>query len=46
MDKKHTRRKKISDNAKATLLRWWIVGMCYFMIGFGTQAGGYTSPST
>ena len=44
MDKKHTRRKKISDNAKATLLRWWIVGMCYFMIGFGTQAGGYTSP--
>ena len=39
MDKKHTRRKKISDNAKATLLRGWIVGMCYFMMGFGTQAG-------
>lgn len=44
MKKKNTRRKKISDNTKAALFRWWIVGMCYFMIGFGTHAGGYDSP--
>lgn len=44
MKSRHTQRKKISDNMKAALLRWWIVGMCYFMIGFGTQAGSYDSP--
>lgn len=44
MKLKHTHRKIISDNTKAALLRWWIVGMCYFMIGFGTQTGGYYSP--
>ena len=44
MKRTHTRRKAISDNTKAALLRWWIIGMCYFMIGFGTQAGEYDSP--
>lgn len=33
-----------NDNRKAGLMRWWLVGMCYFMIGFGTQLGGYDSP--
>ena len=33
-----------TDNRKAGLMRWWLVGMCYFMIGFGTQVGGYSSP--
>lgn len=42
MDKK--RRFHLSDNVKAGLLRWWLVGMCYFMIGFGTQTGAQSSP--
>ena len=33
-----------TDNRKAGLMRWWLAGMCYFMIGFGTQVGGYSSP--
>ena len=33
-----------TDNRKARLMRWWLVGMCYFMVGFGTQVGGYSSP--
>ena len=23
-----------TDNRKAGLMRWWLAGMCYFMIGF------------
>lgn len=38
------RRFHVPDSWKAALLRWWIVGMCYFMIGFGTQAGGRSDP--
>lgn len=37
-------KRKISDNVKAGALRWWIAGMCYFFIGFGTQAGAFTDP--
>lgn len=33
-----------TDNVKAALLRWWLMGMCYYMIGFGTQAGIGTTP--
>lgn len=35
---------KLSDNVKAGALRWWLMGMCYFMIGFGTQAGLADNP--
>lgn len=44
MDKKRRFRVHLSDNVKAGLLRWWLVGMCYFMIGFGTQIGTQSSP--
>lgn len=27
------------DNLKAGILRWWVAGMCYFFIGFGTPIG-------
>ena len=37
-------KKKLSDNVKAGALRWWLAGMCYFFIGFGTQAGAFTDP--
>ncbi len=33
-----------TDNVKAALLRWWLMGMCYFMVGFGTQAGIGSTP--
>lgn len=42
-EKRHGR-KKISDNVKAGVLRWWIAGMCYFFIGFGTQSGTAADP--
>lgn len=35
---------KKSDNLKAGLLRWWIAGACYFLVGFGTQLGTFGSP--
>lgn len=38
------KKKLLSDNVKAGLLRWWIAGMCYFFIGFGTQAGLFQDP--
>lgn len=38
------KKKRISDNVKAGFLRWWIAGMCYFFIGFGTQAGAFQDP--
>ncbi len=45
MGKDSAQRKKwLSDNKKASLLRWWLAGMCYFFIGFGTQAGMFTDP--
>lgn len=37
-------KKGMSDNTKAGILRWWIFGMCYFFIGFGTQAGVFRNP--
>ncbi len=37
-------KKKISDNVKAGVFRWWIAGMCYFFIGFGTQSGIFADP--
>lgn len=37
-------KKWLSDNKKAAILRWWIAGMCYFFIGFGTQAGMFADP--
>ncbi|MBE7722692.1 MAG: hypothetical protein E7243_24685 [Lacrimispora celerecrescens] len=37
-------KKKISDNVKAGIFRWWIAGMCYFFIGFGTQSGIFADP--
>lgn len=37
-------KKRISDNVKAGILRWWIAGMCYFFIGFGTQIGILRDP--
>lgn len=36
--------KKWSDNVKAGILRWWMAGMCYFLVGFGTQAGLFAEP--
>ena len=44
MDKERKPRFHFTDNVKAGLLRWWLVGMCYFMIGFGTQAGANSDP--
>lgn len=45
MGKETKQRKKIlTDNRKAGILRWWIAGMCYFFIGFGTQAGACLDP--
>jgi len=41
---KSGQRKKISDNVKAGAIRWWLAGMCYFFIGFGTQAGAFADP--
>lgn len=38
------KRRKIPDWIKAGILRWWIAGMCYFFIGFGTQAGAFQDP--
>ncbi len=38
-------RNRGSDRVKAGLLRWWIAGMCYFFIGFGTQAGVFQGPA-
>ena len=37
-------KKRISDNVKAGILRWWIAGVCYFFIGFGTQMGVLSDP--
>lgn len=37
-------KRKIPDRIKAAILRWWLAGMCYFFIGFGTQAGAYQDP--
>lgn len=37
-------KKRISDNVKAGIFRWWIAGMCYFLIGFGTQVGLFQDP--
>ncbi len=37
-------KKKISDKVKAGVFRWWIAGMCYFFIGFGTQSGIFADP--
>lgn len=42
-DKKQVK-KRLSDHVKAGILRWWIAGMCYFFIGFGTQAGAFATP--
>jgi len=39
MGKNGTGKKRISDNVKAGILRWWIAGMSYFLIGFGTRMG-------
>ncbi len=44
MEKDFRRKKLFSDNQKAAILRWWIAGMCYFFIGFGTQAGMFRDP--
>ena len=44
MGEKRKVRFHLSDNVKAGLLRWWLMGMCYFMIGFGTQTGTQSSP--
>ena len=41
---KKREKKKISDNVKAGILRWWMAGMCYFFIGFGTQIGALADP--
>lgn len=38
------KKKWLSDNQKAGILRWWIAGMCYFLIGFGTQSGLLQDP--
>lgn len=35
---------KLSDNVKAGALRWWLAGMCYFFIGFGTRTGALAEP--
>lgn len=37
-------KRRISDNVKAGAVRWWFAGMCYFFIGFGTQAGAFADP--
>lgn len=36
--------RKLSDNLKAGVFRWWIAGMSYFLIGFGTQMGMFQDP--
>lgn len=37
-------KKRISDNVKAGLMRWWIMGMCYYLIAMGLQVGMSDSP--
>lgn len=37
-------KKRISDNVKAGLMRWWLMGMCYYLIAMGLQAGMSDSP--
>ena len=37
-------KKRISDNVKAGLMRWWIMGMCYYLIAMGLQTGMSDSP--
>lgn len=45
MESKVKQRKKIiTDNMRAGIFRWWMAGMCYFFIGFGTQAGVFLDP--
>lgn len=44
MGRNPKKNKWLSDNKKAALLRWWLAGMCYFFIGFGTQAGMFRDP--
>ena len=34
----------LNDRVKAGLLRWWLAGMCYFLVGCGTQSGVLDSP--
>lgn len=43
-NEREQKKKRLSDNIKAGILRWWIAGMCYFFIGFGTQAGLFADP--
>ncbi len=43
-DREKYGKKKIPDNVKAGIFRWWIAGMCYFFIGFGTQSGVFADP--
>ena len=44
MKKDGAGKKRISDNVKAGLLRWWLAGMTYFFVGFGTQMGILSDP--
>lgn len=44
MGKARKFRPRVSDNVKAGVIRWWMAGMCYFMIGFGTRAGMLADP--
>lgn len=37
-------KKRISDNVKAGLMRWWIMGMCYYLVAMGLQTGMSDSP--
>ncbi len=42
--KKEKEKKKMTDETKVTLCRWWFVGMVYFLIGFGTSLANTTDP--
>lgn len=37
-------KRRISENVKAGLFRWWFTGAVYFFVAFGTSLGSQTSP--
>ncbi len=43
-DKPDAPKKRISDSVKAGILRWWIVGMCYYLVAMGLEVGMSESP--
>ncbi len=42
--KQEKQKKRMSEETKVSLCRWWFVGMVYFLIGFGTSLGNSIDP--